>query len=629
MILSSWSLRRPDAQPGIVADVKPAVNSSQSHRICRSILCALLIVAGAYRVPAQGAQAAAKNAEAVPQYLQEGAAGTGPSDLSEFGNSGPNDRTLPDAPTPGSVEFFPDGYPSAVSALRITAPAALAPGLDGVPSGSSGWSSSSGLIPGPAVEPSARGYVPLEDCPSDETRARECRMHWKPMLLESAVFNAFENAGNLYTGYWYRWETMHGKWWDRYIASAAQWRWDRWSDDNPPLDDYVGHPMMGAITNSIWIQNDPKGMTLVFQNDRDYWHSRLRALAWSTFYSFEWKLGPLGEASVGHNGDHFFYDKGTLTNETGWVELVTTPVGGFGWTITEDYLDKHLVTKLEERSHNPILLTMANFFTPARGFANILRFRPPWYRDSRVVKANSFWSDPGEGVTASTAEAMRGASKHPDSGATDYLKSVAPAIAPVQPNWQGPGGRHEFGAWWGVSLISGHIWGYSGDVKYMPIDLHYSYEFYRHHESWSMRYSPELTAVAMLDWPTPNTSKSGTAYNQRTRAYGSGVSPVGFQWDLMPLRRVQPFFSGDGGFIYFADRVLSPQGSQFMYTIDYGAGLNIFHHRNQAITIGYRYQHLSNANISMHNPGTDANTFYVGISRFRTKGDDRPQRDVR
>lgn len=387
--------------------------------------------------------------------------------------------------------------------------------------------------------------------------------------------------------------------------------------------------MMGAITNSIWIQNDPKGMTLVFQNDRDYWHSRLRALAWSTFYSFEWKLGPLGEASVGHNGDHFFYDKGTLTNETGWVELVTTPVGGFGWTITEDYLDKHLVTKLEERSHNPILLTMANFFTPARGFANILRFRPPWYRDSRVVKANSFWSDPGEGVTASTAEAMRWASKHPDSGATDYLKSVAPAIAPVQPNWQGPGGRHEFGAWWGVSLISGHIWGYSGDVKYMPIDLHYSYEFYRHHESWSMRYSPELTAVAMLDWPTPNTSKSGTAYNQRTRAYGSGVSPVGFQWDLMPLRRVQPFFSGDGGFIYFADRVLSPQGSQFMYTIDYGAGLNIFHHRNQAITIGYRYQHLSNANISMHNPGTDANTFYVGISRFRTKGDDRPQRDVR
>jgi hypothetical protein len=149
---------------------------------------------------------------------------------------------------------------------------------------------------GSAVRPSNRGaYVQLSDCPDDETHARECRMHWRPLIVESLLFNAFEDAGNLYTGYWYRWETMNGKWWDRYVASAAQWCWDRWSDDNPVLDDYVAHPMMGAITNSIWIQNDPKGMTLEFTNDQPYWHSRFRALAWSTFYSFAWKLGPLGK----------------------------------------------------------------------------------------------------------------------------------------------------------------------------------------------------------------------------------------------------------------------------------------------------------------------------------------------
>lgn len=76
-------------------------------------------------------------------------------------------------------------------------------------------------------------------------------------------------------------------------------------------------------------------------------------------------------------------------------------------------------------------------------------------------------------------------------------------------------------------------------------------------------------------------------------------------------------------------RVLNPQGSRFMYTIDCGAGINIFRHKNQAVCIGYRYQHLSNANISHHNPGTDANTFYVGISRFRTKGDWRTDMDLR
>jgi len=481
--------------------------------------------------------------------------------------------------------------------------------------------SSSEPVHDSAIRPGFDGtYVQLKDCPYDETRARECRMHWAPMLIESSLYNAFENAGNLYTGYWYRWETTHGKWWDRYIDSASGWRWDRWSDDNPWLDDYVGHPFMGSATNFIWIQNDPKGMTVEFQNNWTYWRSRLRAFPWTVFYSFQWKLGPFGEASIGHNGDHYFSDKGVSTNETGWVELVTTPVGGFAWTIGEDYLDKHLVRALEQKSRNPILLTTYQFLSPTRGFANILRFRPPWYRDSRVVKASGFFSDPGEGLSSSTQEAMRYAEKHGVSFSEMGVAGVQPVKLPA-PGWQGPGGRHEFGAWWGLSLISGHIWGFADDVKYMPIDLRYSYEIYRHNQTWTMRYSPEFTALAMLDWPTPAPPPLGTLYNQRTRAYASGFSPVGFQWDFMPLRRIQPFLSGNGGCLYFTKQVLSPEGSQWMYTIDFGGGVNIFHYRNQAITLGYRYQHLSNANISHHNPGTDANTFYVGVSRFRTKGE--------
>ena len=101
------------------------------------------------------------------------------------------------------------------------------------------------------------------------------------------------------------------------------------ADNNPALDDYVGHPFMGSATNFIWIQNDPKGMTVEFGNNWVYWRSRLRALPWTTFYSFQWKLGPSGEAAIGHNGDHYFTDADAYTNETGWVELVTTPVGGF------------------------------------------------------------------------------------------------------------------------------------------------------------------------------------------------------------------------------------------------------------------------------------------------------------
>lgn len=464
--------------------------------------------------------------------------------------------------------------------------------------------------------------VTLKDCPYDTTHARVCRVHWGQLTIEGSLYLAFQNAGNLYTGYWYRYETMHGKWWDRYVNSVEGWRWNVWDDNNPVLDDYVGHPMMGAITNAIWTQNDPKGMTLEYSNTWPYWRSKLRATAFSTFFSFEWKLGPIGEASVGHNGDHYFGDNHSVTNETGWVELVTTPVGGLGWTVAEDAIDEKVIRKLEDKSRNPLLLLTYQFLNPARGTANILRFRPPWYRDSRVVKANSFWSDPGDGtspgaVTGSTANAIRLAPT--GQGVVDYTTHRPVRLVEVGgPGYDLPGGKHEFGAWWGLSLISGHIWGYAGDVKYMPIDVRYSYQLWLH-DKWAFRYSPEVTALAMIDWPTP---QNKSVYEKRTRAYGSGVSPVGFQWDFYPRSRVQPFFSGDGGFLYFDQRVLSPEGSKFMYTVDYGAGINIFRKKRQAVTIGYRYQHLSNADISHHNPGTDANTFYVGVSRFRTKGSD-------
>ena len=463
--------------------------------------------------------------------------------------------------------------------------------------------------------------VPLNQCPYDETKARECRVHWHQLIIEGSLYNAFQDMGNLYTGYWYRYETTHGKWWDRYIASVDGWRWDRWEDNNPWLDDYVGHPMMGSITNYMWIQNDPKGMTVEQANDWIYWRSRLRALAFSTAFSFWWKFGPTGEAAIGHNGDHYFYDKGVLTNETGWVELVTTPLGGLAWTLGEDALDKHLFRKIAAKPHRPVTLLLASFLTPSRATANIFRFRPPWYRDAYQVKARTFWSDPA-GSDESDGPPV---GDDPPSTDTEVAAATPPGASAavarrepgVKPEWPRIGGVHEFGAWWGLSLMTGHIWGYAPDVKYMPIDVSYSYLFNKDSHRWAFRYAPEITALAMLDeigfHPT-------NRYNQRQRAYGSGVSPVGFRANFLPDSRVQPYLSGDGGFIYFDQRVLSPQGSQFMYTIDYGCGLQFFRKSRQSWSLGYRYQHLSNANISHHNPGTDANTFYVAVSRFRTKG---------
>ena len=512
--------------------------------------------------------------------------------------------SLPDAPSPSQ--------PVAVSLTYFAGPEAT-----------------STVVANPAPD-----RAPPEDCSLDTTNSPRCRIHWHQLIISTTLFNAFEDAGNLYTGYWYRWETTHGNWWDRYIDSAAGWSWNRWNDFNPFLDDYVGHPMMGAITDALWIQNDPKSMTVEQSNRWRYWRRMLRAGAFSTAYSFEWKLGPTGEAAIGHNGDHLIPDASGqhYSNETGWVELVTTPVGGALWTMGEDALDKHLVAPAESPGRSPFTLLGLSFLEPAHATANILRFRTPWYRDDRIVKAKSFWSDPaGEDEVRfeklSVGPTCNGNGDKSSASVSSSLASAAAVlrssnVSQLEPVWPHPGGQHEFGAWWGLSLISGHIWGYAGDVKYMPIDVRYTY-LLSSHESWTLRYAPEFTALAMLSERVPGavpTQAEPAVQYLRQRIYGSGVSPVGFETDFLPAKRIQPYLSTNGGFVYFDDRVLSPQGSQWMYTIDFGCGFHVFRKARQDWSLGYRYQHLSNANISQHNPGTDANTFYVAVSRFRTKG---------
>ena len=161
----------------------------------------------------------------------------------------------------------------------------------------------------------------------------------------------------------------------------------------------------------------------------------------------------------------------------------------------------------------------------------------------------------------------------------------------------------------------GRCGGYSRDVHYTTVDVRYSYRF-ANYPHWNLRYAPEATLLARLH-ETMTTEVNATAPNSR---YAAGISPVGFQLVYFPRERVQPFLQTAAGFVDYNDRVLSPQGSQFMFVIDFGTGVNVFLSPRYAMQFGYRYLHTSNANISLHNPGTDADVFYIGFSHFHSKG---------
>ncbi len=254
------------------------------------------------------------------------------------------------------------------------------------------WFFDATLARGPHLAPKFRTS---QMCASGQLDHKTCKIKWAKMLREEMLHVTSEQAWNVSTNSWIRValrnelpgaprESFTARW----IDSVRNFRFGRWNDDNPFLDDYIGHPMMGAISMYIFIQNDPSGMSLELQNTRQYWMSRLRAVGWATIYSTQWKVGPLSEASVGNQGLVYFYDQDgqKLTNGTGFAGLVTTPVGGLLWSLGEDALDKVLIKRLERVSTNRLWLAGISFLTPSRAFANLMRFKSPWYRDSRPVR---------------------------------------------------------------------------------------------------------------------------------------------------------------------------------------------------------------------------------------------------
>ena len=200
-------------------------------------------------------------------------------------------------------------------------------------------------------------------------------IYWGSVLLQSFEFLAVEHSLRMAFDPPSRRE-MQGKFWKDYVNSIKTLH--GWSDGNHFFVNYVGHPLQGAASGWILIQNDPKGRVQRFGGSKNYWISRAKGLGWSTVYSLYWELGfPLSEAAIGNLGPEGRPGLGA-------VDLVITETVGTAYLITEDFLDRYAVRAIENKWCNPIATVLArSIFNINRSFANVLRWKYPWYRDDR------------------------------------------------------------------------------------------------------------------------------------------------------------------------------------------------------------------------------------------------------
>ena len=197
-------------------------------------------------------------------------------------------------------------------------------------------------------------------------------VQWKPLMYQSSfylgIMQGFRLAtedgtrkalGNQPLGYFAALGSMHG-----------------WSDGDGYYENYLGHPIEGAVSDYLWIHNDPRYRNVQFGKSRDYWMSRLRAYAYSWAFSEQFEIGLFSEASLGQ------IQRYCCAN--GFVDHVITPNFGMIWLIGGDIVDRYVTVPLENRTRSTIARSLLRAaINPPQSFANILMLRYPWHRENR------------------------------------------------------------------------------------------------------------------------------------------------------------------------------------------------------------------------------------------------------
>jgi lipid A 3-O-deacylase PagL len=198
----------------------------------------------------------------------------------------------------------------------------------------------------------------------------------------------------------------------------------------------------------------------------------------------------------------------------------------------------------------------------------------------------------------------------------------APAPAPAQVTLYPP--ASEFGVWGAVALNTPHAFGITSNEQIYTVGFRYGHTIFDT-ASKSLEYTLDIVPVQLVHQYTFESCGTHSRLGficptGRETVWGGGVNPIGLKMNFRRSQKWQPYIAAAGGFITSVRPVPvdTPGGTQYNYTFDAGAGLEIFSaSRRSSWKIAYRFQHISNAYRHSFNPGLDNNQISVAYSFFK------------
>ena len=166
--------------------------------------------------------------------------------------------------------------------------------------------------------------------------------------------------------------------------------------------------------------------------------------------------------------------------------------------------------------------------------------------------------------------------------------------------------KNEVGAWFSGQFASSQAIGSTINTRMYQFGGRYARLIYAN-RTLAVRYVAAVVPICAVGDPSNN--------GQPVYAYAAGASPIAIQLNWLHSGRLQPFLTTGGGFLYFNRQLF--HATQFNFTAQAAVGLQVLISEHHSVDFGYRYHHISNANLGTVNPGMDSHVLFVGFSFLR------------
>jgi Lipid A 3-O-deacylase (PagL) len=177
------------------------------------------------------------------------------------------------------------------------------------------------------------------------------------------------------------------------------------------------------------------------------------------------------------------------------------------------------------------------------------------------------------------------------------LAASSPALAQDGPE----AGGHEIQVWTG----GGHsVSGGTSDTSVWNAGVRYGWILTQPHlpSILNGRFEVAVDAVPAF-----------VVFQPANTAYGAGVNPVCLKWIFATRRHVAPFVELNGGVLFTTHEV--PSGtSNINFTP--GAAFGVYFLGDHAWSLDVRYLHISNAGLTVPNPGVNTVEVRLGFGKF-------------